>query len=150
MEQEIAKTEGKSLTKNVLDSAKEGENLIESTLSKNFRQVREELIHDKVEDIKIDLERKIQDEIRDLKKKSREIQDALIRMAPTGPLQAMNLDGIEAHSFNVVLSEWGIACHSQAMKVLSDINLYQKLFKEAWKDEDKDFARSLIIDFSKI
>ena len=133
-----------------LFGAKPGQNFLVGVLGQNFKQVKETLVQRKVEDIERIMMRKIQDNILDLKRKYDSIQDDLVAAVPTSPMQTLNLNSIDPRKFCDGLSEWRLNCHNDACSILSDINVYQSMFGKIWPEDEREFVKSLVLDFKNI
>lgn len=133
-----------------LFGSREGENFLTATLNQNFKQVRETQIADKSEDIQVKFEYTISEKIRQLKRKSRIVKDDLIKVVPSTPLQAMNLNDLDEGKFVEGISKWRLECHNNAVEILSDIDTYQSMFGKSWDDGDKAFVKSMVIDIKNV
>lgn len=126
-------------------------NFLADTLGQNFKQVKEAAVKYKVEDIERRMKRTIQDDIVDLRRKFRQPQDDLLKIIPSTPLGQMNLSDIDDKEFVSGMEKWRIECHRDAQIILSNIGLYKSMFGKEWEDEEeKEFVKSLIIDFNAI
>ena len=151
MSKDLVETGKETLPSTNLFGAEEGENFLLKTLGQNFKQVKETQIKYKSEDIERELKRRIQDAIIDLKRKSRQPQDELIKIIPTSALSTFSLADIDEKEFCNNLQSWAISCHNDAQKILVNIRIYQSLFGKAWEyDDDKTFLKSMLIDFNNI
>ena len=133
-----------------LFGASAGENFLAKTLGQNFSQVKRTAIEYKTEDIKREMKREIQDRIIVLRREARKPQDDLIKIIPTSPMQTLNLSDIDEKKFCEGIFGWGIDCHNASQKILSSIRIYQNMFGEDWDKDEKEFLRSLVIDFNNI
>lgn len=150
-ENEIVKTEESAVVQsNNLFGATPGENFLAKTLGQNYKQVKEAQIQYKVEDIEREMSRQIADQIIDLKRKARTIQDDLVKVIPTTPLQQLNLAEIDEKKFCDGMSKWRISCHNDAQHILAMIDIFQNMFGKNWPDDEKSFVKSMIIDFRNI
>lgn len=146
---EVVKVEETTKTPNLF-GASEGENFLAKTLGQNFSQVKKTLIEYKTEDIKREMKREIQDRIIVLRRDARKPQDDLTKIIPTSPMQTLNLSDIDEKKFCEGIFGWGIECHNAAQKILSAIKIYQNMFNEEWDVDEKEFVKSLVIDFRSI
>lgn len=147
---EVTKIEETEKTPTNLFGASEGENFLAKTLGQNFSQVKKTLIEYKTEDIKREMKREIQDRIIVLRRDARKPQDDLTKIIPTSPMQTLNLSDIDEKKFCEGIFGWGIECHNAAQKILSAIKIYQNMFGEEWDADEKEFVKSLVIDFRSI
>lgn len=124
----------------------DGENFLMNTLGQNFKQVKETQIQYKVEDILSELDRRIQIGIRDLRRKSREPQDNLVKLIPTTAMMTLNLDALEPADFCDAMKKWGIELHNLAKETWIYLILRKSLFGMDWeKPEEVAFVKSKII-----
>jgi len=133
-----------------LFGAKDGENFLAKTLGQNFSQVKKTLVEYKVEDIKREMKREIQDKIIVLRRSARKPQDDLTKIIPTSPLQQLNLTDIKEDEFCRGIFNWGISCHQDAQIILNAIRIYQNMFGESWDEDEKEFVKSLVINWENI
>ena len=133
-----------------LFGASSGENFLAKTLGQNFSQVKKTLVEYKVEDIKREMKREIQDKIIDLRRTARKPQDDLTKIIPTSPLQQLNLTDIKENEFCRGIFDWGINCHKDAQIILNAIRIYQNMFGEAWDADEKEFVKTLVINWENI
>ena len=75
----VEETTGKTVSTNLF-GAKDDENFLAKTLGQNFSQVKKTLVEYKVEDIKREMKREIQDKIIDLRRTARKPQDDLTKI----------------------------------------------------------------------
>lgn len=133
-----------------LFGAKSGENFLSTTLGQNFSQVKKTLVEYKVEDIKREMKREIQDKIIDLRRDARRPQDDLMKIIPTSPMEKMNLTDIKENEFCAGIFNWGLDCHQAAQRILNAIRIYQNMFGESWDEDEKEFVKSLVINWEII
>jgi len=133
-----------------LFGAKEGENFLAKTFGATFGQVKKTLVEYKVEDIKREMKREIQDMIIELRRVARKPQDDLIKVMPQTPMQTINLSDINEKKFCEGLFNWGLECHKNAQKILNCIRIYQDMYGEEWDIEEKAYVKSLVINWETI
>lgn len=148
---EMVKVEESEITKTPnLFGALEGENFLAKMLGQNFSQVKKTAIEYKVEDIKREMKREIQDRIIDLRRDYRKPQDDLIKIIPTSPMQSFSLSDLDERDFCKGMFSWGIEVHNAAQRILSAIRIYQNMFGEEWDPDEKAFVKDVVIDFRSI
>lgn len=133
-----------------LFGAKEGENFLAKTFGSTFGQVKKTLVEYKVEDIKREMKREIQDMIIELRRVARKPQDDLIKIMPQTPMQTINLSDINEKKFCEGLFTWGLDCHKSAQKILNCIRIYQDMYGEPWDNDEKEYVKSLVINWETI
>ncbi len=127
-----------------------GQNFLVDVLGQNFKQVKDTLIKRKVEDIERILMRKIDDNILNLQRKFESIKDDLVNIVPTSPMQTLNLNSLDPRTFCDGLSQWRLECHNDACSILADIDVLKSVFGKDWDPNQKNFVKSLILDFKNI
>ena len=145
----VEETTGRTVSTNLF-GARDDENFLAKTLGQNFSQVKKTLVEYKVEDIKREMKREIQDKIIDLRRTARKPQDDLTKIIPTSPMQQLNLTDIKENEFCRGIFDWGINCHKDAQIILNGIRIYQNMFGEKWDEDEKDFVKSLVINWETI
>lgn len=139
-------TELAELTELNLFGTEPGENFMLTTLGQTFKQVRDTQVQYKCEDILTELDRRIQIGVRDLRRKSREPQDNLVKLVPNVALASMNLDPLDPIDFCDRMLTWGKEVHNLAKETWIYIILRKSLFGLDWeKPEEVKFVRSKII-----
>ena len=119
-------------------------------LTTTFKGAKEYIISRKAQDIETYMKREIEDSIRQIMDLKSDVQNKLMSLAPTGPLEKLNLSTIDPKDFTDYLFNWGAECNKKAKSVLNKINVYQNMFRKEWNKNEKDFIKGMIIDFESI